>query len=164
MARMKIETQTPTAVVMPFPAAAKKSQRRAEDKWSSAVIKLGYTTVPNLLLRAQARLGITPNQMNVLLHVLEHWWEADKHPWPSKGTIARRMGKSSRQVQRYLTDLEKAGHIKRIARYSGRKAQINNAYSCDGLITKLKKLEPEFAKEAALKRTRTKKLETAVAS
>src|SRR5690348_4079121 len=101
MANMKTETQ-PSAVAMPFPMPAKKPQRRAEDKWSVAVIKLGYTTVPNLLLKAQARLGISPNHLNVLLHVLEHWWEADKHPWPAKGTIARRMGKSARQVQRYL--------------------------------------------------------------
>ena len=138
MARMKTQPP-PSGIVMPFPAAAKKSQRRAEDKWSSAVIKLGYTTIPSLLLKAQSRLAITPSQMNVLLHVIEHWWDADKNPWPSKGTIARRMGKSSRQVQRYLTELEKAGYVKRIARFSARR-QINNEYSCDGLIAALNNL------------------------
>jgi hypothetical protein len=74
------------------------------------------------------------------------------------------MNKSPRQVQRYLTQLERTGLIKRIARFSGKKAQINNAYSFDGLIKKLKAIEPELTKEAEQKRLRKKKLETAAAS
>jgi len=148
-----------------IPLRTKRPQgRRLEDKWSARVMKLGYTGLPNLLLRAQGKLKITPMQFNVLVQVIEHWWEAERDPYPAKDTIARRMNKSPRQVQRYLTQLEKAGMIKRIARYSGKKAQINNAYSFDGLIKKLKALEPEFSKEAEQKRLRRKKLETAVAS
>jgi predicted transcriptional regulator len=147
-----------------IPLRAKKSGRRLEDKWSPQVMKLGYTGLPNLLLRAQGKLEITPMQFNVLVQVIEHWWEAERDPYPAKDTIARRMNKSPRQVQRYLTELEKTGLIKRIARYSGRKAQINNAYSMDGLIKKLKAFEPEFSKEAEQKRLRRKKLETAAAS
>jgi hypothetical protein len=147
-----------------IPLRAKKQQgRRLEDKWSPQVMKLGYTGLPNLLLRAQGKLKITPMQFNVLVQVIEHWWEAERDPYPAKDTIARRMSKSPRQVQRYLTQLEKGGMIKRIARYSGKKAQINNAYSFDGLVKKLKALEPEFSKEAEQKRLRKKKLETAAA-
>jgi predicted transcriptional regulator len=148
--------------VVPLPTK-KKGGRRAEDKWSPQVLKLGYTPLPNLLLKAQGKLKITPMQFNVLVQVVEHWWEAERDPYPAKDTIARRMNKSPRQVQRYLTQLEDAGMIKRIARYSGKKAQINNAYSFDGLIKKLKALEPEFSKEAEQKRLRRKKLETAAA-
>jgi hypothetical protein len=50
-----------------------------------------------------------------------------------------------------------------VAPYSGKKAQINNAYSFDGLIKKLKALEPEFSKESQQKRLRRKRLETAAA-
>jgi|SRR5690348_2768977 len=149
--------------VIPLPTK-KKQGRRLEDKWSPQVMKLGYTGLPNLLLRAQGKLKIAPTQFNVLLQVIEHWWEAGRDPYPAKDTIARRMNKSPRQVQRYLTQLEKAGLIKRIARFSGKKAQINNAYSFDGLIKKLKAIEPEFSKEAEQKRLRKKKLETAAAS
>ena len=123
----------------------KKGGRRAEDKWSPQVMKFGYTPLPNLLLKAQGKLKITPTQFNVLVQVVEHWWEAERDPYPAKDTIARRMNKSPRQVQRYLTQLENAGMIRRIARFSGKKAQINNAYSFDGLIKKLKVLEPEFS-------------------
>jgi Mn-dependent DtxR family transcriptional regulator len=41
------------------------------------------------------------------------------YPFPAKDTIARRMGKSPRQVQRYITELEEAGFIKRVERFTG---------------------------------------------
>ncbi len=148
-----------------IPLRAKKAQgRRLEDKWSSQVMKLGYTGLPNLLLRAQGKLKIGPMEFNVLVQVIEHWWEAGRDPYPAKDTIARRMNKSPRQVQRYLTKLEEDGLIRRIERFSGKKAQIANAYSFDGLIAKLKAIEPEFSKEAEQRRLRRKKLETAAAS
>ncbi len=153
-----------TATIIQMPVPTQKEKRRAEDKWTASVMKFGYTSLPNLLLRAQGRLKITPVQFNVLVQLIEHWWVADKNPFPAKDTIARRMNKSPRQVQRYLTELEEAGLIKRIPRYSGKKAQINNAYSFDGLIKKLQAVEPEFSKAAAQKKLRSKKLETAAAS
>ncbi|KQY99993.1 hypothetical protein ASD45_03645 [Pseudolabrys sp. Root1462] len=152
-----------SAKVIALPTKA-KSGKRAEDKWSPQVLKFGYTALPNLLLRAQAKLGITPTQFNVLAQLVEHWWDADKYPFPAKDTIARRIGKSPRQVQRYITELETAGYVKRIERFSGRKSQINNGYSFAGLIKKLKSIEPEFTKAADLKRQKAKKLETAAAS
>jgi DNA-binding MarR family transcriptional regulator len=123
--------------------------------------EVGLHYYPSLLLKAQGKLKLTPPQFNVLMQVVEHWWEAHREPYPAKDTIARRMNKSPRQVQRYLTQLENAGMIARIARYSGKKTQINNAYSLKGLIKKLKALEPEFSKEREQKRLRSKKLETA---
>lgn len=153
---------TPPTPVILFPK--KKSGKRAEDKWSPQVLKLGYTALPNLLLRAQAKLKISPPQFNVLAQLCEHWWEADKFPYPAKDTIARRMGKSPRQVQRYITELEEAGLITRVERFNGKKSQVNNGYLFNGLIKKLKELEPEFSREVEQKRLRRKKLETAKAS
>jgi hypothetical protein len=153
--------QTATVIKLPLP---KKTKQRAEDKWSPQVMKLGFTPLPNLLLRAQGRLKLSPVMFNVLAQLAEHWWEADKDPYPAKARIAQRMGKSERQVQRYITQLEKGGFVERIQRYSGRKAQTSNAYSLKGLVQKLKALEPEFTKERELKKQRTKKLEAARAS
>jgi hypothetical protein len=123
----------------------------------------GYTHLPNLLLRAQGRLKLTPVQFNVLAQLVEHWWEADKDPHPAKDRIARRMGKSPRMVQRYLTELEDAGFIKRIPRFTGKDAQTSNAYSLDGLVEKLKAVEPEFRKAQEQSRVRRQKLEAAPA-
>jgi DNA-binding MarR family transcriptional regulator len=79
--------------------------------------------VPRLLLHAQGRLGISPTEFNVLLHLLEHWWEADKPPHPKIETIGRRMNKSPRMVLRYLNSLEKRGLIRRIRDKRLRKAE-----------------------------------------
>jgi Helix-turn-helix domain len=121
---------------------------------------LGYTVIPNLLLQGQGRLGISPVQLNVIVQLIQHWWDAGSDPFLQKDTIARRMGKSPRQIQRYLTELEEAGLIKRIPRFKGHKAQTSNAYGLDGLVAKLTLIEPAFAKEAEQKRLRQKKVET----
>jgi hypothetical protein len=150
-----------SAEIIPLPGMTKKDKRRSEDKWTAQVMKLGFTPLPSLLLRAQARLGLNPEQLNVLLQIVEHWWEADKLPFPSKDTLARRMGKSARQVQRYLTQLEAGGFISRIERFNGRKAQVSNSYDLRGLVAKLVAIEPEFQKIAEQHRLRRKKVETA---
>jgi DNA-binding MarR family transcriptional regulator len=137
----------------------KKAKRRAEDKWSPVVMKFGYTPLPNLLLRAQGKLGISPVQLNVLVQLAEHWWEADKDPHPKKDRIALRIGKSPRQVQRYITQIEKKGFVKRVERYFGKKRQTSNYYSLEGLVAKLKAIEPEFTKQAEQERLRKKKFE-----
>jgi hypothetical protein len=136
-----------------------KKGRRAEDKWSPEVLVFGYTALPNLLLRAQSRLKITPSQFNVLAQLTEHWWKAKEYPFPAKDRIAARMKKSPRQIQRYIAQLEKAGYIKRIERFTGRKAQTSNGYSFDGLINKLKAVAPKFRKEEEQRKLRRKRFE-----
>lgn len=160
MSRMQTPNAPPQLNVVKLPLE-KKELRRAADKWTPAVIKLGYTTLPSLLLRAQAKLKLNPIQLNVLVQLIEHWWEADKNPFPAKETIARRMNKTPRHIQRVLTQLEEAGHIKRIERFLGHKAQTSNAYSFDGLVKKLVALEPEFRKAIEQNKNRRKKVETA---
>jgi hypothetical protein len=64
-------------------------------------------------------------------------------------------------VLRYIEQLEGAGFIKRIARYRGYGVQTANAYSLDGLVKKLKAVEPEFSKLAEQNRLRRKKAEAA---
>jgi DNA-binding MarR family transcriptional regulator len=138
---------------------SKRERRRAEDKYTPAVVALGYTVLPSLLLKAQAKLKLTPVQLNVLLHIVEPWWDADRLPWIAKDTIAQRMRKSPRSVQRAISQLEKAGHVKRIERFYGRKQQTANGYALDGLVQKLVALEPEFKKVKEQNRLRKKKVE-----
>jgi DNA-binding IclR family transcriptional regulator len=96
--------------------------------------------------------------------LIQHWWDADNDPFLAKETIARRMGKSPRQIQRYLTELEEAGFVRRIPRFKGHKAQTANAYDLDGLVLKLAEIESAFAKEIEQKRLRQKKIESRAAS
>lgn len=152
---------TVTANVIDLPSPPKKRKHKMDDKWSPKVMKFGFTPLPNLLLRAQAKLKIAPDEFNILVQLMLHWWDADDDPHLAKETIALRIGKSARQVQRYITRLEKKGLLTRKPRYLGKKAQTSNAYSLGGLVTKLKLLEPEFAKAAEQVRLKKKKLETA---
>ncbi len=153
------EPENTSAEIIQLPIG-KKDRRRAEDKFGVSVMKHGYTMLPNLLLQAQGRLKISHAQFNILVQLIGHWWDADNDPHPAKETIARRMGKSPRQIQRYLTELEEAGFIRRVERFSGRKAQTSNGYSLDGLVAKLKAIEPEFQKAAEQRKARQKKVET----
>jgi DNA-binding transcriptional regulator YhcF (GntR family) len=122
-----------------------KAERESEKKWGRAVMDLGYSMIPSLIFRAQARLGLSPVQLMLLLHLADYWWHRAQMPFPSKAALAERMGLSQRQIQRYLTELEKGEFIERVERFAGHKGQQSNEYDMTGLVKKLKKLEPEFS-------------------
>lgn len=140
---------------------ARKDKRRAEAKYSKAVMAHGFTVVPNLLLQGQAHLKISPTAFNVLLHLIMHWWDAHEVPHPRIGLIARRMNKSPRSLFRYFDELEKAGLVQREARYKGHKAQTSSAYVLTGLTEKLRQIEPDMTKAKKFKNKRMEMAETA---
>jgi hypothetical protein len=141
---------------------------------SSALRRVEVVTVrPSVMATPLGRRGsparityallsaVTPLQLNVLLQIIEPWWDADKPPFLAKETIAHRIRKSARTVQRVITQLENAGHLKRIERFYGRKHQTAKGYELDGLVKKLVALEPEFRKAKEQNRLRKKKVEAA---
>jgi hypothetical protein len=161
MSLMRKPSTTPkTDNVIPLPVS-KKERRKAEDKWTGPVVRLGYTQLPSLLLKGQAKLKLTSPELNVLLHIIEPWWDADRLPWIAKDTIAARMRKQPRHVQRIITRLEKGGFIRRVSRYYGKKQQTANGYSLDGLVKKLIDIEPAFRREKEQNKLRRKKVEAA---
>lgn len=132
-----------TAEIVPLPRK-KEGQQSSEKKWGKGVIDLGFSVLPSMIFQAQARLGLNPAQLVVLLHLADYWWQKENMPHPSKKTLADRMSVNPRTVQRYLTELEDGGFIKRIERFAGHKGQTSNQYDLTGLVKKLQKLEPEF--------------------
>jgi len=135
-------------------------RRRADERWGKAVIARGFTVLPSMLFWAQARLKLTPDEFNVILQITAHWWDANEDPWPAKDTIAQRMGKNPRTVQRYITQLEKKELLERKARFRpGRGGQAPNGYSLKGLVKQLEALEPEFRKMVELNRDRRRRVE-----
>jgi predicted transcriptional regulator len=154
-------TQATDSKVVPI-AAAKKGMPKAENdeaskrrsaraKFGEKVIDHGYLMVPALLLRGQRRLGLSPPQLNVLLHLIDWWIDADRQPWTSKLTMSQRMGMSERQIQRVVAELEAAGFVQRIE-HTNHRGKRPNTYDLSGLVEKLKALEPEFRKARAAKR------------
>lgn len=136
--------KAPKPTVEVTPARPKVSKRSSEQKWGKDVIDLGFTILPSLIFRAQARLGLNATQLALLLHLADYWWHEERYPYPSKAALAERLSLSPRQVQRYLTELEDAKLIKRVERYGGHKGRLTNQYDLSGLVNRLKSLEPEF--------------------
>jgi predicted transcriptional regulator len=142
-------TTSKSAKVVPIKSAV--DQKESERKWGVAVMKLGYCILPSILLQAQARLLITPQQMMVLLQLVEHWWKADNKVYPSKETLADRIGLSAKQVQRPIKALEEKKLVKRIPRTLKGRGKTSNEYDLSGLVKKLKEIEPDLTKARKLK-------------
>ena len=116
-----------------------------KQKWGPETSSVGFTPFPSTLLFAQAELGLTPIEMNIILNLLVHWWEKDKYPYPSQKAIAYRMGVSSRTVQRTLLDLEEKKLI--IRQRTSRENKVyrgRNSYNLEPLIETLKILSPRI--------------------
>ena len=116
-----------------------------KQKWGPETSSVGFTPFPSTLLFAQAELGLTPIEMNIILNLLVHWWEKDKFPYPSQKAIAYRIGVSTRTVQRILLDLEEKNLI--IRQRTNREDKIykgRNIYNLEPLIDTLKILSPRI--------------------
>lgn len=143
-------------------ATRKKSQDEIkvnEKKWGKPTVENGWTLLPNILLERQAVLGVTPTEMNVLLHILKHWWQADSLPFPEMNTIAAAMGVSRSTVQRSIRNMEKAGLLQRIERKSANGGNTSNMYDFSGLVKHLKPYAAdELKKKKAAKAEKAKRL------
>ncbi len=139
------EDPTPDSPEKVIPFQPKAALKASEKKWGHDVLRHGWCLLPSLLFRAQRKLNITALQMAVLLQLLEHWWEAERAPYPSKETIAHRLDMSARQVQRHIAALEAAGYVQRRERKAVNRGQLSNFYEFHGLVAALKRIEPEIA-------------------
>lgn len=131
----------------------------SDHKWPAEVMARGYSMIPSILLWGQGKLDLKPEEFNVLLQLVSHWWTKGENPHPSKETIARRMGKKPRTIQRHLTSLEAKGLITRVARFKVHKGQDSNGYDLRGLIKKLKEIAPDFDRVADQNKRRRAKAE-----
>lgn len=120
-------------------------RKSSERKFGKPVMDLGFCIVPSLLIQAQARLGLEAQQVNILLHLMDMWWEKESKPFPTKELIAERMGVSTKTVQRHIVAMEEAGLVKRIFRTRPGRGTTSNEYDLSGLVARLKELEPEFS-------------------
>jgi len=130
----------------------KTDSKASEKKWGKTVIQLGFSILPSLIFRAQARLGLNPTQLAILLQLADYWWDRQRHPYPSKNTLSERLGLGPRQIQRHIAELEAAGFVQRNERTAKHRGKLSNEYDLSGLVEKLKKLEPEFLQADEAKR------------
>lgn len=149
------------AEVVEFPkSATPKRESSTERIWGKAVYGHGYAGVPSILLKAQRRIGITPLQMNIVIQLLEYWHEPTRRPFPTKQDLANRIGVNAKTIQNNVRELEKAGLIQREIRKTALGDFNSNIYHLDGLIAKVKAMEPEFAAEREKRKKARAALET----
>lgn len=94
-------------------------ERGAANRWRhETLFDRGFVMTPTLFLRAYALLKpfpLTHGEAMYVLHLMQYKWDDDK-PFPSHSTIARQMGVSAKQVQRYAASLEVKKYLRREAR------------------------------------------------
>ena len=147
--------------VVPFPAKETRKPSSTEQIWSKEVTRHGYTGVPSILIRAQSRLGINATQMNIILQLLDYWVEPSRKPFPSKKELASRIGvKSGKTIQINIRELETAGLVRRETRKTAAGDWNSNIYHLDGLVKRVREMEPEFAEEKKKRAEARKTVET----
>jgi DNA-binding transcriptional regulator YhcF (GntR family) len=72
--------------------------------------------------------------INIILYLSTHWWEAERKPYPSKKTIAQALGVTPRTIQKRIAALEQLGFVEREYRPHEIKGNDTNIYHFDGLI------------------------------
>jgi predicted transcriptional regulator len=126
-----------------IPPTQATTKSMMEARWGKSVIRAGYTVVPSIILRAQARLHINAVDLAVLLHLLDHWWDNAEMPFPSKKRIADRLEVSTKTVQRAIVKLEKEGLVRRVTRSNGNGGQASNLYDLQPLIDRIRPFADE---------------------
>lgn len=115
-----------------------------EERWTKGVLDPGFVVIPSVLLRAQKRLHIDSVELAVLLHLIDHWWDNDDMPFPSKKRLGERIGVSDKTVQRAIKKLEDEKLIKRVKRHNKSGGQTSNIYDLTPLIERLKPIAKEL--------------------
>jgi len=120
------------------------SDSKIAQRWGSEVIDgIGFTAIPSIILERQEALGLEPVDLNIILQLVFHWRERQRLPFPSKATLAKRMGVSARTVQRRIAALEAIGFVQRRERKNRHGGNDSNEYSLEGLIEKTKPFAEE---------------------
>lgn len=114
-------------------------------KWGLLPLREGWTNVPNTLLMAQSKLGITNSEMMLLIHIMSFAHKPDSLVFPSIATLAASMNQHERTIQRTLGRLIKKQLItKTVHSKNASDIGLTNTYNLDPLkahLSKIKKSE-----------------------
>lgn len=123
----------------------KKEKSPIQEKWGDAVQsgKRGFLSIPDLLIMNQARLNLDTTDMVILLNILVHWWTVDELPHPRLSSIAKRIGVSTRTVERRVQKMQNMGLVERLPseqKYTASGKFTVRKFKLTGLIKTLEKL------------------------
>jgi hypothetical protein len=92
-------TSKTDAEIIDFPKEASKKASSTERIWGKAVYKHGYTGIPSILIQAQKRLGINAMQMNIIVQLLDYFFEPSRKPFPTKRELSNRITSPKRRFR-----------------------------------------------------------------
>lgn len=133
--------------VIDHPAKDKRTKSSTERIWGKNVYKYGYVGVPSILIQGQKRLGLNQTQLNIIIHLLDYWYDPLRKPFPRKKELAQRIGVTEKTLQNNMKLLEDKGYLSRERRKTAAGDWNSNLYHLDGLIQAVQALEPEFTAE-----------------
>jgi len=154
------DTDSTTAAAEP---PEPKPTREMERRWGKEVMEPGFTFIPSVLLRAQARLRIDAIDLAVLVHLIDHWWQSAEMPFPSKRRLAERLMVSEKTIQRAVARLEAEGLVRRIARHYPGGGQASNFYDLAPLVERLQPIAKDVMAARAEARATLRRPERPVA-
>jgi hypothetical protein len=95
-----------------LPKPARSTDPRVARRWSPTIVANGFVPLPNTLLWAYCDLGMSPQELLLVIQLSSFKWGAAS-PFPSMGKLADRMNMSDRRVREIVASLESKGLIKR---------------------------------------------------
>lgn len=114
--------------------AEAETLKRNEQKWSKTLMQAGWNALPSIIIEKQEALGLDAIDMNIIVHLSNYWWNAERLPQPSVATIAKAIGVTERTVQKRITALVGLGLMSRQERRKTRFGSATNLYGFEGLI------------------------------
>jgi biotin operon repressor len=136
----------------PAPPIDPALQSKLTAKFGPKLMRLGFTALPVLVQRhyryvpgnplprevvdeetgevfvIEETSYMTPTEYVIMTAIWSFWWSNQSDPWPSVEQIRSQVGKSERQVRRYLQRLRDKGFMLSVEQYNGEGKQISNRY------------------------------------
>ena len=125
---------TTTANTAKAKKPAQAENKAIEQRWGKDLVAAGWTAIPNVLFDCSQELGLKHLDIVIILHLAGYWWHAGNDPYPTKQTLANKIGVTPRTIQRSIAELEEKGYITRHARTSKLGGNLANRYSFEGII------------------------------
>jgi len=110
--------------------------------WGQNILTSGWTTIPNLLLKSQSKLGLSNSELVLVIHLISFIHQPFSRVYPSVELLSRRMDQDRRTIQRTMKRLEDKGFVRKKVRSNGKTdVGMTNVYDLDPLMLKLIKIQ-----------------------
>ena len=91
-------------------SAVQSTHTDVAQRLSPLLERVGWVAVPHVLIRYQARLGLTYGELNYVLHILCHKWTG-QWPWVAVSGVVKATGHHERNIRSRKESLQKKGYL-----------------------------------------------------